>query len=100
MRVRAATSPRRDSALFGCVVEALLDHATANEDRLLRALDNETLLDWLVEPLQSEASLRRVPRIGVDRQPVCAADHVLHARPFRRVNARIGHALASHGCTR
>jgi hypothetical protein len=94
--VSAAPSRGRESALVGGVPDSIVDDAAGNQERLLRALNLESLFGGVVGPFQREASLGRLPAIRSDANPVLPAYHVLCARPLRGVDAGIGQWVTGH----
>ena len=92
--MRAGGGP--ESALVGGVPDSIVDDAAGNQERLLRALNLESLFGGVVRPFQREASFGRLPAIRSDANPVLPAYHVLCARPLRGVDAGIGQWVTGH----
>jgi hypothetical protein len=94
--VSAAPSRGREFALVSGVPDSIVDDAAGNQERLLRALNLESLFGGVVRPFQREASFGRLPVIRSDANPVLPAYHVLCARPLRGVDAGIGQWVTGH----
>jgi hypothetical protein len=96
MAVLRVYSSNGDPGTFSRVVDSLVYHSARNEEGLRHALNLESLVARFVSPAQGEASLGRLPSIGLDVDSVVSANDVLYPRPFRGVDRGVRQAVTRH----